>query len=50
MELTYKMEIELTDAENKQGYQGVRGGREGQIGRLELIHMHSMGLHWWLRE
>ena len=31
-ELTYKMEIELTDAENKYGYQGVRGQGRDKLG------------------
>ena len=32
MELTYKMEIGLTDAENKQGHQGVRGEGRDKLG------------------
>ena len=31
-ELTYKAEIELTDAENKYGYQGVRGQGRDKLG------------------
>jgi len=31
-ELTYKMEIELTDAENKYGYQRVRGQGRDKLG------------------